>query len=134
MDKYLARIKLLKIIDDYLWPLRHETDFCTEVTTLANEHLTIERTSTYIFIENGNGSFFLGDLSTMHEGGLGFEYNKDGSLYVGEWVNGKYDGYGFLFTQHFCHYGHFLNGAYDDNNIVIGNNPNFLIDISYEKK
>lgn len=58
MDKYQARIKFLKTINDYLWPLRHGTDFCTEVTTLANEHLPIERIGTSVFIEDGNGSFW----------------------------------------------------------------------------
>lgn len=128
MDKYQARIKLLKIISDYLWPLRHKIDFCKEVSTLASEHLSIERTGKSVFIEDCNRTFFLGDLSSKHKGGFGFEYNKDGSLYMGEWVNGKYDGYGYLFTQHLCHYGHFLNGAYDDNNKIIGNIPHFLID------
>ena len=62
----------------------------------------------------------------MTEKGFGFEYTND-SLYMGEWKNGKYNGYGYLFNKHICYYGTFIEGVYSDQKKIVGDGIQYVI-------
>ncbi len=126
MNKYQARLYIKQRIEDFLLSFTNDIDFCDIVNNLADVHLSLKQIESAVLIEQNKNSFFLGAPSAMKEKGFGFEF-IDGSLYIGEWQYSNYHGYGYLFNKHVCHYGHFLNGTYNDNKTITSNNPHYLM-------
>lgn len=131
MDKYEAKLRIRDILDEKLWAFRYAKDFCEMICKESTKHLTIHSFDNMIVEEDANGYVFLGESEKGQRDGYGFEYSKGGVLYMGEWHENKYHGRGYLFSGKRCFYGKFINGYYQDNNVLIGTGRQDLVDSQF---
>lgn len=128
MDKYEARLRIKNILDEKMWAYRYAKDFCETISKESTDYLSIHSVDRMIVEEDTSGYVFLGESEKGQREGYGFEYSIDGVLYMGEWHANKYHGRGYLFSGKRCFYGKFINGYYQDNNVLIGTGRQNLVD------
>lgn len=127
MDKLFVKIKIRELLDNCLWQHRLNCNFCKAVMKDIENKLSHKYIETYSLIEANDGYVYMGDVSNGKRDGYGFEYNSEGVLYMGEWHKNQYHGRGYLFSGKQCFYGKFINGYYQDNNVLIGTGRQDLV-------
>ena len=128
MDKFEIKKRIRDLLDKHLWPLRYSIDFCEEINQEAELHLSNRALDKMIVEVVNDNNVYLGKSEKGLREGYGFEYSIDGVLYMGEWHANKYHGRGYLFSGKRCFYGKFINGYYQDNNVLIGTGRQNLVD------
>jgi len=127
MDKLEVRLRIKNILDEKMWAYRYAKEFCQTISKESSHYLSIQSVDRMIVEENTNGYVFLGESEKGQRDGYGFEYSKDGVLYMGEWHENKYHGRGYLFSNHHCFCGLFSKGSYCDNTIITGAGVHMLL-------